>query len=117
MLEKTSLKIDDLFASDRRSDHLRESSFGEVGSQDSSCHKTSSSKTRLNVPASSKRAQSRAESPEFLTDLQVAQRYGISRATVWRWASKKTDFPAPISLSAGTTRWNLAALIAFEKSL
>lgn len=51
--------------------------------------------------------------PEFLTDRQVADRYGIKRQTVWAWSSAGT-IPKPVKLSAGCTRWPLAALLAFE---
>lgn len=51
----------------------------------------------------------------YLTDIQVAQRYGISRASVWRWVRNTEDFPAPKKLSQGTTRWAMTELLAFEK--
>ena len=50
----------------------------------------------------------------FLSDKQVAERYGVSRGTPWRWASTSTSFPRPVELSPGCTRWNLGALEAWE---
>ena len=41
---------------------------------------------------------------KYFSDLQVAARYGVSRATVWRWVRRGT-LPAPVSLSPGCTRW------------
>ena len=50
----------------------------------------------------------------FLSIDEVAQRYGVSHATVWRWAEKDGDFPKPIKLSAGTSRWSEEQLFEFE---
>ena len=46
----------------------------------------------------------------FLSDRQVAERYSVSRQTPWGWLKKGVDFPQPISLSRGCTRWRLADL-------
>ena len=47
-------------------------------------------------------------------DIDIAERYGISRATVWRWV-REGLLPKPIKI-AGTTRFNLAACDAvFDK--
>ena len=43
----------------------------------------------------------------------VAQRYGVSRATVWRWA-QHDKFPKPVKLSPGCTRWKLSDVEAWE---
>jgi prophage regulatory protein len=51
----------------------------------------------------------------FLTDNQVAQRYGVKRASIWRWL-KDRDFPKPVKLSPGCTRWQLSALMDWEQS-
>lgn len=40
----------------------------------------------------------------YLTDTQLAARYGIHRTTLWRWAKKDPAFPKPVSLSPGCTR-------------
>jgi prophage regulatory protein len=42
---------------------------------------------------------------QYMTDLQLAERYQISRATVWRW-TKNGLLPPPVQLSGGTTRWS-----------
>ena len=46
-------------------------------------------------------------------DLQLADRYGVSRATVWRWV-QRGKFPKPVKLSPGCTRWRLADVEAWE---
>ncbi len=51
--------------------------------------------------------------PSYLSDKEVAQRYSIGRATVWRWAKTQPSFPRPIKL-AGCTRWKLDDLIIWE---
>lgn len=50
----------------------------------------------------------------FLPDRAVAARYAITRATVWRWVTNDPDFPRPIRLSRGTTRWRTSDLVAFD---
>lgn len=50
----------------------------------------------------------------FLSDHQVAKRYGVSRAAIWRWVNSNPEFPDPTKLSPGTTRWKLSDLVRFE---
>lgn len=40
----------------------------------------------------------------YLTDTQLAKRYDVSRATIWRWVSKGI-LPKPVKFSHGCTRW------------
>lgn len=46
----------------------------------------------------------------FLTDVQVAEILGVHRGWVWRMIRNKTDFPTPIKLSPGVTRWRAEEL-------
>ncbi|WP_084621115.1 helix-turn-helix transcriptional regulator [Paracoccus aminophilus] len=50
----------------------------------------------------------------YLADVQVAARYGIHRATPWRWAKADPSFPKPFTLTHGCTRWKLSELEAWE---
>lgn len=50
----------------------------------------------------------------YLTDKQVANRYNTGRATPWRWC-KVSDFPKPVRLSDGCTRWRLSDLEKWEE--
>lgn len=52
---------------------------------------------------------------QFITDRDVAARYGIGRATVWRWISVG-DFPPPLKLSPKCARWTLSMLEQWEQS-
>lgn len=52
----------------------------------------------------------------YLTDKEVAKRYGIVRQTVWRRVASG-HFPEPILLPPGNKRWRLSTLIAFEEKL
>lgn len=52
----------------------------------------------------------------YVSDLQIAKRYSVSRPTVWRWASTDPTFPEPKKLSKGCTRWTLASIEAWEAS-
>ncbi len=50
----------------------------------------------------------------FLSIDEVAQRYGVSHATVWRWVKNNKHFLAPIKLSPGTSRWsNKVAIVVW----
>lgn len=51
----------------------------------------------------------------FLSDKVVAGRYGVSRATIWRWAqSGRFQFPQPVKLSPGCTRWRSSDIEQWE---
>ena len=50
----------------------------------------------------------------YLSDRQVAKRYGVSRGTPWRWAKSDPSFPRPVELTPGCTRWRLDALERWE---
>lgn len=50
----------------------------------------------------------------YLSDREVADRYGVSRATIWRWRNADPLFPQPIVVSPGTTRWVLSDLLDRE---
>lgn len=52
----------------------------------------------------------------YLSDRQVAKRYGVARSTAWRWVKSDADFPKPVELSPGCTRWALCALEVWELS-
>jgi predicted DNA-binding transcriptional regulator AlpA len=49
----------------------------------------------------------------YVTDTALAERFQVSRATIWRWAQTKR-FPDPIKLSAGCTRWRLVDVEEWE---
>jgi len=49
---------------------------------------------------------------KYLSDRALAQRYEVSRATIWRW-NKERHLPQPIKLN-GSTRWKLSDLEAWE---
>ncbi|MCB1355986.1 MAG: AlpA family phage regulatory protein [Maritimibacter sp.] len=50
----------------------------------------------------------------FITDQQFADRWGVSRPTIWKMAKADPDFPQPIKLSPGTTRWRLEDVENYE---
>ncbi len=52
---------------------------------------------------------------KYLSDKQTSARYEVSRATLWRWV-RDGQFPSPVKLSPGCTRWKLADLEAWETS-
>lgn len=53
----------------------------------------------------------------FLSVYEVAERYGVSPATIWRWASQEEQFPKPMKVGRASTRWPLQALEAYEQDL
>ncbi|MCZ8548755.1 AlpA family phage regulatory protein [Mesorhizobium qingshengii] len=50
----------------------------------------------------------------YLTDRQTGARYGVCRAAIWRWIQNDANFPKPIRLSPGCSRWRLSDLEAWE---
>jgi predicted DNA-binding transcriptional regulator AlpA len=50
----------------------------------------------------------------YLTDKQVADRFGVNRVTVWRWRKTDPTFPRPVQLSPGCVRFKLAELEVWE---
>jgi predicted DNA-binding transcriptional regulator AlpA len=53
---------------------------------------------------------------QFLSDRQAAERYGVGRATIWRWLREDPSFPRPVRFTPGCTRWSLPELLAWEAS-
>ena len=53
----------------------------------------------------------------YLSDHEVARRFEVSRATIWRWRASNELFPQSIQISPGTTRWALSELMAFEAQM
>jgi len=51
----------------------------------------------------------------FLSDKDVAHRYGVKKQTIWRWAKSSRTFPKPTKFQGTTTRWCLAELIEYDR--
>ena len=49
----------------------------------------------------------------FISVKQLSARYNVSVASVWRWI-QKSDFPSPVKLSPGCTRWRSSDLKKWE---
>ena len=47
------------------------------------------------------------QSKIYLSDKDLAARYGVFRGTIWRWLSERR-LPAPVRIGPNTTRWRLA---------
>lgn len=45
----------------------------------------------------------------YVSDLQLAKRYNVSRSTIWRWV-KAGILPMPVKLSPGCTRFEILAI-------
>lgn len=50
----------------------------------------------------------------YLSDKQLADRFSVTRPTVWRWHRTDPSFPRAVSLSPGCTRWRQADIEAWE---
>lgn len=50
---------------------------------------------------------------KYARDIELAERFGVSRVTIWRW-TKAGDFPSPVRLGPGSTRWRLADVEQWE---
>jgi len=55
--------------------------------------------------------------PAWLSAAQCAVRYGVTKATIWRWAGNKSGFPRPRRLGSNCSRWKLEELVEWELSL
>ena len=53
---------------------------------------------------------------KFLSDLDLAERWGISRDSVHRWKRSGT-IPMPKKLGANCTRWSLEEIEQYEADL
>jgi len=51
----------------------------------------------------------------FVRDTQLAERYGVTRQTIWRWV-REERFPPPVRLAPGTVRWRLGDVEAWESA-
>ncbi|MCH9004944.1 MAG: AlpA family phage regulatory protein [Proteobacteria bacterium] len=49
----------------------------------------------------------------YVSDLQLAVRYSVSRSTIWRW-TERGILPTPVRLSSGCTRWKFADIEAHD---
>ena len=50
----------------------------------------------------------------YLTDKQLAERFNVSRQWVWMQSKQNAEFPQPIKLSQGCTRFSLHDVKRFE---
>lgn len=50
----------------------------------------------------------------YVRDVDLASRWRVARASVWRWAKKDKDFPPPVRFGEGTTRWRLSDIEKWE---
>ncbi len=50
----------------------------------------------------------------YLSDRQLAARFGVHRMTPWRWLKCEPGFPRPLKLTPGCTRWKLSEIEAWE---
>lgn len=71
---------------------------------------------KSNVAPNSNLLEQALMSDTYLSDLQIARRYGVHRTTMWRWVKANPNFPKPVALSSGCTRWKLSEIIAWEKA-
>ena len=55
----------------------------------------------------------KVETQLYLTDNQVATRFGISRNSIWRLV-KTGQLPQPVRLFKNTIRWRLSDIEVFE---
>lgn len=50
----------------------------------------------------------------YISDSQLAARYGVHRATIWRWSNTNPAFPKPVKLSPQCSRWKLTEIETWE---
>lgn len=49
----------------------------------------------------------------YLIDRDLAERYAVSRVSIWRWAQQGV-LPKPIRVGANCTRWRADEIEGFE---
>lgn len=49
----------------------------------------------------------------YSSDKSLADRYKVSRSTIWRWA-QAGRLPQPVKLSPGCSRWRSSDIAAWE---
>lgn len=49
----------------------------------------------------------------YVKDVYLADRYGVSRQTIWQWV-REGRFPAPVKLGTQTTRWHMDDVLDYE---
>lgn len=52
---------------------------------------------------------------QYLSDRDLANRYGVSRATIWRWM-QRGRLPPPRKIAENTTRWRLDEVEAADEA-
>ena len=52
----------------------------------------------------------------YVTDRDIAARFGVARTTAWDWTKNDPTFPKPVRLSERCTRWRLDEIEAWEAS-
>ena len=52
----------------------------------------------------------------YLSVDQVAQRYGVSTDSIWRW-KRAGDFPAAVRIGPNCTRWRLSDILEHEDQM
>ena len=50
----------------------------------------------------------------YFTDIELADRFKVSRQTIWRWAEAGC-LPKPIKLGMRTSRWRASDIQKFER--
>ncbi len=50
---------------------------------------------------------------EYISDKFLAERYGVSRNTIWRW-TRTGRLPKPVKFGERITRWRLDDVLASE---
>lgn len=53
---------------------------------------------------------------KYLTDLDVAARYGVSRVSIWRWV-REGIFPSPKKIGQRLKRWDIDDLLGYEAGI
>lgn len=78
--------------------------------------KTLPSQAGASAPNGRAREAGPTNGPLYLGVVNVARRYDVSVASIWRWVAAG-KFPRPRKLASGTTRWSIADLDTHERTL
>ena len=51
----------------------------------------------------------------FYSDKQLAERYGVTRQSIWRWV-REGVMPRPLRIGKAATRWEQSTIQKWEQS-
>ncbi|MGF9693729.1 hypothetical protein AAIH46_13000 [Rhizobium sp. 0TCS1.26] len=58
-----------------------------------------------------------AKPEQLLTDKKLAELFSVTKQTIWRWNKTSEEFPKPLKIEKGSTRWLASEIVAYQTRL